>query len=94
MPDLDTLYAGCSAFFLDYTEADEVDSGTVDLLVSAARDYYSHMEQGHYSYAELALEASSTYVQCDLSSYGLEEYVEMFENYLLVASESDFGEAT
>ena len=93
MTDLDALYSGCTAFFLDYTEADEVDSGTVDLLVSAARDYYSHMEKGHYSYAELALEASSTYVQCDLSSDELEEYVEMFENYLLVASEGDFDEA-
>jgi hypothetical protein len=89
MTDLNTLYAGCSAFYLGWSGADEVDSDVVDLLVDAARSYYSHMEQGNDSYAELALEASSTYVQCDLSGPELEEYVELFENYLGMASEGE-----
>ena len=93
MTDLDTLYAGCSAFYLGWSGADEVDSGVVDLLVMAAQDYDSHIEEGNYSRAELALEASSTYVQCDLSGDELGEYIELFQNYLWMASEGELNEA-
>jgi hypothetical protein len=89
MTELNTLYAGCTKFLLNWTGEAEIDRGTVDLLVMAARDYYSHLEEGKDYYAELALEASSTYVQCDLSSDELEEYVALFEDFLCQASEGD-----
>ena len=90
MTDLDTIYAGCTAFALNWTGEAEVDRGMVDLLAMAAQTYYSHLEQGKDYYAEQALESSSAYVQCDLSSEEFEEYVEMFENYLWMASEGEF----
>ena len=92
MTDLNTIYAGCTAFVLNWTGEVEIDRGIVDLLAMAAQTYYSHLEQGKDYYAELALESSSTYVQCDLSSDEFEDYVEMFENYLWMASEGDFDE--
>ena len=92
MTDLDTLYAGCTAFVLQWTGEGEIDQGTVDLLVMAARDYDSHIEESNYSRAELALEASSTYVQCDLSSDELEDYVAMFEDFLSQASDGVFDD--
>ena len=92
MTDLNTIYAGCSAFLLQWTGEKEVHRDTVDLLAMAAQTYHSYLEQRKVFDAELALESSSTYVQCDLSSDELEEYVEMFENYLWMASEGDFDE--
>jgi len=93
MTDLDTLCAGCSAFYLGWSGADEVDTDVVHLLVDAARDYYAHLEQDNDYFAELALEASSTYVQCDLSGDELEEYVDLFQNYLWMAAEGELDEA-
>ena len=92
MTDLNTIYAGCTAFVLNWTGEAEIDRGTVDLLAMAAQDYYSELEQGKDYYAELALESSSTYVQCDLSSDEFEEYVAMFEDFLNQASEGEFDE--
>jgi len=89
MTELNTIYAGCTAFALNWTGEAEVDRGMVDLLAMAAQTYYSHLEQGKDYYAELALESSSTYVQCDLSSDELEEYVALFEDFLYQASEGD-----
>ena len=90
MTDLNKLYAGCTAFVLNWTGEAQIDRGIVDLLAMAAQTYYSHLEQGKDSAAELALEASSTYVQCDLSSDELEEYVALFEDFLCQASEGEF----
>jgi hypothetical protein len=92
MKNLNTLYAGCTAFILGWSGADEVYRDTVDLLVMAAQDYYTHLEQGNDSYAMLTLEASSTYVQCDLSSDELQEYVEVFELFLCQASDGLFDD--
>jgi hypothetical protein len=91
--DLNTLYNGCTRFLADYTQEEEVDSSVVDLLVDAARSYFDKLDQGDDYWAEMALETSSTYVQCDLSSDDLEEYVEMFQNYLWMASEGEFDQA-
>jgi hypothetical protein len=92
MTDLNTIYAGCTAFALNWTGEAEVDRNMVDLLAMAAQTYYSHLEQGKDCFAELALESSSTYVQCDLSSDELEEYVALFEDFLCQASEGEFDE--
>ena len=92
MADLNSLYAGCTAFVLNWTGEAQIDRGIVDLLAVAAQTYYSHLEQGKDSYAELALESSSTYVQCDLSSDELEKYVALFEDFLYQASEGEFDE--
>ena len=92
MTDLNTLYAGCTAFVLKWTGEDKTHRGVVDLLVMAAQGYDSHMEEGNYSRAELELEASSTYVQCDLGGDELEEYVAMFEDFLSQASDGVFDE--
>ena len=92
MTDLDTLYAGCTAFVLQWTGENETPRGVVDLLVMAAQDYDSYTEEGNYSRAELDLEASSTYVQCDLSSDEIEEYVGMFEDFLCQASDGVFDD--
>jgi len=89
MTDLDTIYAGCTAFALNWTGEAEIDRGAVDMLVTAAQDYYSYLGQGRDYDAEMALEASSTYVQCDLSSDELEGYVALFEDFLYQASEGD-----
>jgi len=89
MTDLNTLYIGCSAFYLGWSGADGVDFNSVELLVDAARSYYTHLEQDNDYLAELALEASSTYIQCDLSGAELEEYVELFQHYLWMASEGE-----
>ena len=92
MTDLNTIYAGCTAFLLQWTGENEVHRGTVDLLAMAAQTYHSHLEQREDFAAELALESSSTYVQCDLSSDELEEYVGMFEDFLCQASDGEFDE--
>jgi hypothetical protein len=92
MTDLNRIYAGCTAFLLQWTGEKEVHRDMVDLLAMAAQSYHSHLVQRDVFEAELALESSSTYVQCDLSSDEFEEYVEMFENYLWMASEGDFDE--
>ena len=92
MTDLNRIYAGCTAFLLQWTGEKEVHRDMVDLLAMAAQTYYSDLEQGKDYSAELALESSSTYVQCDLSRDEFDEYVDMFENYLWMASEGDFDE--
>ena len=92
MTNLNSLYAGCTAFLLQWTGEEEIHRGTVDLLAMAAQTYYSNQEQGKDYAAELALESSSNYVQCDLSSDELEKYVEMFEDFLYQASEGGFDE--
>lgn len=87
--DLDTLYAGCSAFLSAYTGTEDNNSEVLDLLVDAARDYYEYLRDGNDYPAYLALESSSHYVQTDLTEDELEDYVSAFETYLWLASEGD-----